>query len=48
MGNPNPSLILGNVLYKILKQFKNIESYSIFHNETATTNLFLNFYKCFQ
>ena len=40
MANPNPSTFLGNVHWKVVKQWKNSDYYSIFHNATVTVNLF--------
>jgi len=41
MDYPNPSLFLGNVQWKLFKQLKDSDFYSIFHNATATANLFV-------
>jgi len=40
MGNPNLSTFLGNVEQKLVKQLKNNDFHSIFHNVTVTVNLF--------
>ena len=40
MGNPNSSTFLGNVQWKVVKQLKNSDFHSIFHNATVTVNLF--------
>jgi len=41
MDNPNPSLFLGNVQWKLVKQYKNSDlSYNIFHIAAVTVNLF--------
>jgi len=40
MGNPNPSLHLGNIQWKLAKQLKNSDFCSIFHITTVTVNLF--------
>jgi len=40
IGNPNPSLFLGNVQWKLVKQYKNSDFYSIFHIATVIINLF--------
>ncbi len=41
MGNPNSSTFLCNVQWKVVKQLKNSDFHSIFHNETVTVNLFV-------
>jgi len=40
MDSPNSSTLLGNVQWKLVKQLKNSDFHSIFHNETVTVNLF--------
>ncbi len=40
MGNLNSSIFLGNVQWKLVKQLKNSDFQSIFHNATVTVNLF--------
>jgi len=40
VANPNPSSFLGNIQWKIVKQSKNSDFYSFFHNATVITNLF--------
>jgi len=40
MGNPNPSTFLGNVWWKIVKQYKNSDFHSTVYNATVTVNLF--------
>jgi len=42
MANPNPSLFLGNVQWKLAKQLKNNDFYSIFHHRTSTANFLQN------
>jgi len=41
--NPNPSRLLGNLVYRILKKMKNTDFHSSFHNITVTKNLFEKF-----
>ncbi len=36
----NPSLFLGNVQWKLVKQLKSSDFHSIYHNTTVTVNLF--------
>jgi len=43
MDNLDSSIILGNVQWKVVKQLKNSDFQSSFHNETVTVNLFLIF-----
>ena len=40
IGNPNSLTVLGNVQWKVVKQLKNSDFQSIFHNATVTVNLF--------
>jgi len=40
MANPIPSLFLGNVEWKLVKQYKNSDFYINIHIATATVNLF--------
>jgi len=40
MGNPIPSLFLGNFQWNLVKQYKNSDLYIIFHIATVTVNLF--------
>jgi len=41
MGNPNASIFLGNAQWKVVKQLKNSDFHSIYHNATVTVNLFV-------
>jgi len=43
MDNPDSSTFLGNVWWKLVKQLKNSDFHSIYHNATVTVNLFENF-----
>jgi len=40
MNNSNPSTFLGTVHWKLAKQLKSNDSYSIYHSTTVTANLF--------